>query len=104
HHAGDAQSIVTKYALAAALLRGAMVLDVAPRRDRSLIAPEGQRQKLGPVRQARERLEALEAVGADEALHRLQLGAQRGGDVEIGLLVAVGRPYFENDGNHGCLL
>ena len=95
HDAGDAQAIVAEHALAAALLRRTVVLDVAPRRDRRFVAPERERQELGVVGQA------LEPLDAEEPVDVLQLGLQLGGDVEIGLLVAVGRPDFEDDGDHG---
>src|SRR4029450_1270200 len=98
HDAGDAQAIVAEHALAAALLGGAVAFDVAPCRNRRLVAPEGERQKLGLVGQA------LEALDADKAVDALQFGPERGRDVEIGLLMPVPRPYFEDDSDHGSLL
>jgi hypothetical protein len=44
------------------------------------------------------------ALDADETVHALQLGPERRGDVEIGLLMTVGRPYLEDDSDHGSLL
>src|SRR5579862_1729822 len=67
-HLGDAQAVVAKHAVAAGLLGRAVMLDVAPRRHRRLVAPEGKRQELGLVH------EALEPLDADEAVDALQLG------------------------------
>ena len=55
-------------------------------------------------------IEFIENPGGDRVVERERVpgetpaGPERGRDVEISLLVAVGRPYFEDDSDHGSLL
>src|SRR5688572_19483132 len=96
HHAGDAQAIIAEDAAAALGLRGAVLGDIAPARDRVLVAPEGEGEDLALVAQA------LEPLDRDEAVDLLELGLQRGGQVEIVAAVIGVGPDFENDGDHAA--
>src|SRR5260221_648738 len=94
HDGGDTQTVVAQHAAASGGLRLAVMLDIAPGLYRLLVAPEGEREQLLVVDQA------LEALDADEAVDPLELGLQAGGDVEVGLLAAIGGPHLEDDGGH----
>src|SRR5690606_37582648 len=76
-------------------LRGAVRRQVAPAPDRLFVAPNRERQELAGFAQALEPLHRYETVDRLEFLH------QRGGDLQIALALALGRPDLEDDGNHG---
>src|ERR1700704_1818129 len=65
-----------------------------PRRDCLLVAPERQRQELGWLGQA------LEAFDREEAVDAGKIVAQPCGEFEIFVAVALGRPDFEDNGDH----
>src|ERR1700704_6876503 len=65
-----------------------------PRRDCLLVAPERQRQELGWLGQA------LEAFDREEAVDAGKIVAQPCGEGEIIVAVALGRPDFEDNGDH----
>src|ERR1044071_3604226 len=80
--AGDGshtQTVVGKDAAAALGLGDAVLGVVAPARDGFLVPPERQRQHLGRIG------DALESLDRDEAVHLLQIAAQRGSKRQIGV-------------------
>ena len=92
--ARDAQAVVGENAGASSSLGRAVRMQVAPRRDRGLIAPERQRQELAGLAQA------FETFDRDEAVDRLQLRAQGGSDIQIFPPALGPRPYLEDDSDH----
>src|SRR5262249_49167769 len=70
---------------------------VAPGLHRLVIPPDRERQKLCRIGQA------LEALDRDEAVHLLQLLAQRARKPQIIVLAALRRPDFEDDRDHFAL-
>ena len=69
-------------------------LQFAPATYARLVAPERQRQQLARLR------EALEALDRDEAVDRVELLAQAGGQLEVRVGVPFARHDFEDDGDH----
>src|SRR3546814_9151707 len=90
-----AYTVVGEEFLSPSRLRLAMREMGTPSLDRLLVAPEGQRQNLTLDRQAGEPLDG------DEAVDLLELRPERGGDVEV-ILVMVGLGLnLENYSVHG---
>src|ERR671918_1832917 len=96
-YARDAQSIVREDRGASPALCRAVGGQIAPRPDRRLVAPERQRQQLARLPQA------LEPFHRDEAVDRLELRAQGGGDVQVLLPALRLGPDLEDHGYHGLL-
>src|ERR1700691_893108 len=71
-----------------------MGFEISPCLDRGFVPEERQREHLAGLG------EALESLDRDEAVDLFQVRAQRGGNVEVFLLLAGLRPYLENDGYH----
>ena len=91
---GDPQAVRPEHAVTPCTLRFAVMVLGAPACDRCLVCPEGEREDpAGGIK-------ALEALDGDEALDRLELGAQRGGDGQIVVAPAVRRRHLEDDGDH----
>src|SRR5262249_35051172 len=83
-HLGDAQPVAGKDATATQALRLAVLLRVAPRFYRLLVAPEGERQHPPGIR------EALEALDRDEAVDGLEQRLELRRLAEIGVAPALG--------------
>src|SRR4051812_34995756 len=84
--------------LASGGLRLAVHLQVAPLLYGGLIAPEGQRQHLAGLAQA------FKPLNGDKTIYLLQMRAQMGSSVQVGLAVLSVRQHFKNYGNHVGLL
>ena len=90
----DAQAVIAENLAASFFLRAAVAFVLTPARHRLGIAPEGKRENLSLIRQA------LKALNRDEPVDPLEIGAKRGGDVEIVLAPARLGLDFEDHGIH----
>lgn len=92
---GDAKAIVAEHPLPPRCLGRSMGSGVAPRSNRGLVAPEGQRQELARFG------ETLKPLDGEKTVNPVELRPERGGKLEVAGLLPRCRPGFEQDGDHG---
>src|SRR5258706_11985232 len=93
-HLRHPQPVVGEDRSPAGGLHAAMLFELAPLRHRFLIPPEREGEDLSG------RGQALEALDRDESVAVVEQRAQRGGGVEVRILLPGVWHDFENDGDH----